>query len=75
VGSGQNRGLGRYAQGLTAKPLTERYARWRTSLPRDALHSMESVPAAEHRLRVPSPAVRLDRTPDEADVSSATSMG
>src|SRR3954471_6370359 len=41
-----------YAHGLTARPLTERYARWWGSHPRDALPAMESVPAAEHRLRL-----------------------
>jgi sodium/hydrogen antiporter len=44
-----------YAHGLTARPLTERYVRWWGSHPRDALPAMESVPAAEHRLRVPPP--------------------
>jgi sodium/hydrogen antiporter len=43
-----------YAHGLTARPLTERYARWWSSHPHVALPAMESVPAAEHRLRVPS---------------------
>jgi NhaP-type Na+/H+ or K+/H+ antiporter len=43
-----------YAHGLTARPLTERYVSWWNSHPRDALPVMESVPAAEHRLRVPS---------------------
>jgi NhaP-type Na+/H+ or K+/H+ antiporter len=43
-----------YAHGLTARPLTERYARWWGSHPRDALPAMESVPAAEHRLRLRS---------------------
>jgi NhaP-type Na+/H+ or K+/H+ antiporter len=43
-----------YAHGLTAGPLTERYVRWWGSHPRDALPRMESVPAEEHRLRVPS---------------------
>ena len=42
-----------YAHGLTARPLTERYVRWWSSHPRDALPAMESVPAPEHRLRVP----------------------
>jgi NhaP-type Na+/H+ or K+/H+ antiporter len=46
-------GLSIYAHGLTARPLTERYARWWSSRSRDALPAMESVPAAEHRLRVP----------------------
>jgi NhaP-type Na+/H+ or K+/H+ antiporter len=45
-----------FAHGLTARPLTERYARWWSSHPRDALPAMESVPAAAHRLRTPTPA-------------------
>src|SRR3954452_11915572 len=53
-----------YAHGLTARPLTERYARWFNAHPRDARPAMESVPAAEHRLRVPSRAVQLDDAPD-----------
>jgi NhaP-type Na+/H+ or K+/H+ antiporter len=53
-----------YAHGLTARPLTERYTRWWNSHPRDALPKMESVPAAEHRLRVPSRAVQLEGAPD-----------
>jgi sodium/hydrogen antiporter len=53
-----------YAHGLTARPLTERYARWWKTHPRDALPTMESVPAEEHRLRVPSRAVHLDGAPD-----------
>jgi sodium/hydrogen antiporter len=53
-----------YAHGLTARPLTERYARWWNSHPRDALPTMESVPAAEHRLRTPSRTVQLDDAPD-----------
>jgi sodium/hydrogen antiporter len=53
-----------YAHGLTARPLTERYTRWWNSHPRSALPTMESVPAAEHRLRVPSRAVQLDGAPD-----------
>ena len=43
-----------YVHGLTARPLTERYARWWNAHPRDARPAMESVPAAEHRLRVPA---------------------
>jgi NhaP-type Na+/H+ or K+/H+ antiporter len=54
-----------YAHGLTARPLTERYARWWNSHPRDVLPAMESVPAAAHRLRGPSPASQLDDAPDE----------
>jgi NhaP-type Na+/H+ or K+/H+ antiporter len=61
-----------YAHGLTARPLTERYTRWWNTHPRDALPTMESVPAAKHRLRVPSRAVRLDGTAD-ADVPRPTS--
>jgi sodium/hydrogen antiporter len=61
-----------YAHGLTARPLTERYARWWNSHPRDALPTMESMPAAEHRLRVPSRAVQLDDAPD-ADAPRPTS--
>jgi sodium/hydrogen antiporter len=53
-----------YVHGLTARPLTERYARWWNSHPRDALPTMESVPGAEHRLRSPSRAVQLDGAPD-----------
>jgi len=53
-----------YVHGLTARPLAERYTRWWNSHPRDAMPTMESVPAAEHRLRVPSRAVQLDRAPD-----------
>jgi NhaP-type Na+/H+ or K+/H+ antiporter len=53
-----------YAHGLTARPLTERYTRWWNSHPRDALPTMESVPAAEHRLRVPSRAAQLGGAPD-----------
>ena len=43
-----------YAHGLTARPLTVRYARWFNSHPRDARPAMESVAASEHRLRVPA---------------------
>ena len=53
-----------YAHGLTARPLTERYTRWWNSHPRDALPTMESVPAAEHRLRVPARTAQLDSAPD-----------
>jgi NhaP-type Na+/H+ or K+/H+ antiporter len=45
-----------YAHGLTARPLTGRYTRWWNSHPHDARPAMESVPAAAHRLRRPSPA-------------------
>jgi sodium/hydrogen antiporter len=53
-----------YVHGLTARPLTERYTRWWNSHPRDALPTMESVPATEHRLRSPSRAVQLDGAPE-----------
>ena len=43
-----------FVHGVTARPLTERYVRWWTSHPRDALPPMESTPAEEHRLRVPA---------------------
>ena len=52
-----------YAHGLTARPLTERYARWFNAHPRAARPAMESVPAAEHRLRAPV-RVQLDEAPD-----------
>jgi sodium/hydrogen antiporter len=58
-----------YAHGLTARPLTERYARWFNAHPRDARPAMESVPAAEHRLRAP---VQLDGARD-ADAPSPAS--
>src|SRR3954469_4400148 len=61
-----------YAHGLTARPLTKRYARWFNSHPGDARPAMESVPAAEHRLRVPPRAVQLDDAPD-ADAPRPTS--
>jgi NhaP-type Na+/H+ or K+/H+ antiporter len=40
-----------YAHGLTARPLTERYARWWNSHPRDAQPAMERVPTADQRPR------------------------
>ena len=40
-----------YAHGLTARPLTERYARWWSTHPGDEQPAMERVPVAEHRLR------------------------
>jgi NhaP-type Na+/H+ or K+/H+ antiporter len=45
-------GISVYAHGLTARPLTARYVRWWQSHPRTAT-TMESVPAAEHRWRIP----------------------
>jgi sodium/hydrogen antiporter len=52
-----------YAHGLTARPLTERYARWFNAHPRAAQPAMESVPAAEHRLLAPARTVRRDDAP------------
>ena len=43
-----------FVHGLTARPLTERYVRWWTSHPRDALPPMESTSAEEQRLRLPA---------------------
>src|SRR3954449_9947496 len=43
-----------YAHGLTARPLTERYARWFHAHPRHARPAMESAPAPEHDLRGPA---------------------
>jgi NhaP-type Na+/H+ or K+/H+ antiporter len=60
-----------YAHGLTARPLTDRYARWWSSHRRVALPPMESVPAAEHRLRVPSRAVQLDGPPTQNHPANA----
>jgi NhaP-type Na+/H+ or K+/H+ antiporter len=42
-----------YAHGLTARPLTDRYARWYQSHPRDELPRMESVPVSHQRWRRP----------------------
>ncbi len=41
------------AHGLSAGPLTQRYVRWYQAHPSDAAPHMETVPAAEHRLRTP----------------------
>jgi NhaP-type Na+/H+ or K+/H+ antiporter len=60
-----------YAHGLTARPLTERYARWWRSHPRDALPAMENVPAAEHRLRASPRTARP--APTKAGVRSPAS--
>lgn len=43
-----------YLHGLTARPLTERYVRWWSAHPRDALPKMESVHAPHHRWRAPA---------------------
>jgi NhaP-type Na+/H+ or K+/H+ antiporter len=40
-----------YLHGLSAKPLTDRYARWYRAHPVDRLPQMESVPAAAQRWR------------------------
>jgi sodium/hydrogen antiporter len=42
-----------YAHGVTARPLTDRYARWYRSHPRDELPRMESVPVPHQRWRRP----------------------
>jgi NhaP-type Na+/H+ or K+/H+ antiporter len=42
-----------YAHGLSAGPLTDRYAAWFASHPRDRTPAMESVSAPEHRWRTP----------------------
>jgi NhaP-type Na+/H+ or K+/H+ antiporter len=52
-----------YGHGLTARPLTQRYTRWWQAHPREALPAMESVPAAEHRWRVPRRSPELDTGP------------
>ena len=44
-------GLSVFAHGLSARPLTDRYARWYESHPRGQRPAMEAVPAAEHRWR------------------------
>ena len=64
-----------YAHGPTARPLTERYARWLDSHPRDARPAMERVPASEHRLRVPSRAGKQDRAPDAGRAESDALIG
>jgi NhaP-type Na+/H+ or K+/H+ antiporter len=46
-------GISVFAHGFTAQPLTDRYVRWYASHPRERLPTMESVPAAAHRLRKP----------------------
>jgi sodium/hydrogen antiporter len=61
-----------YAHGLTARPLTESYARWWSSHPRAALPTMESVPAAQHRLRTPSRTGQRDDA--EADAPSPATL-
>jgi NhaP-type Na+/H+ or K+/H+ antiporter len=48
-----------YAHGISARPLTERYARWWNAHPQDARPAMESVHAEAHRLRVASRAGHL----------------
>ena len=42
-----------YAHGVSAGPLTDRYAAWFASHPRDRQPPMESVSAADHRWRQP----------------------
>jgi NhaP-type Na+/H+ or K+/H+ antiporter len=69
LATGATIALSVYAHGLTARPLTERYARWWGSHPRGALPAMESVPATEQRLRR-SPAAQ---NPQSARGSPSTS--
>lgn len=47
-------GLSVFAHGLSAQPLTRRYAEWYRSHSHDRLPTMESAPASEHRWRWPS---------------------
>ncbi|HEY6887610.1 MAG TPA: cation:proton antiporter [Solirubrobacter sp.] len=58
-----------YAHGISARPLTGRYVRWWHAHPHDARPAMESVPAAEHRLRRAAPAVwiAVDHEPATAE--------
>ena len=42
-----------YAHGVSAGPLTDRYAGWFASHPRDRAPAMESISASEHRWRRP----------------------
>ena len=44
-----------YAHGISARPLTERYARWYRSHPPDGLPPMESVATSPQRLRRATP--------------------
>jgi NhaP-type Na+/H+ or K+/H+ antiporter len=52
-----------YAHGLSAKPLTDRYASWYWAHARDRLPRMESVHAPSQRWRLPRAPV--PRTPPE----------
>ena len=54
-----------YAHGVSARPLTDRYARWYRAHPADRLPPMESVPAEHVRWRRPTavPGVAADRGP------------
>ena len=58
-----------YAHGLSAKALTDRYARWYRAHPHDRLPQMESVHAASPPLATPQgrapPAQRTARATDE----------
>src|SRR4051794_9639388 len=56
-----------YAHGLTARPLSERYARWFHAHPRHARPAMESAPAPEHDLRGPARALSLAGSPQRDD--------
>jgi NhaP-type Na+/H+ or K+/H+ antiporter len=52
-----------YAHGLTARPLTDRYARWYAGHPRDRLPRMESVHAPYQRWRRPTATPVADDPP------------
>ncbi len=51
-----------YAHGLSARALTDRYARWYNAHPHDRLPQMESVHAASHRWRHPKAMLRSVET-------------
>ena len=44
-------GLSGFAHGITAAPLSRRYADWYASHPRDTRQTMECIAAASHRAR------------------------
>jgi sodium/hydrogen antiporter len=52
-----------YAHGLSARPLTDRYARWYRAHPRDQLPRMESVHAPSQRWRRPQAVPLSPQTP------------
>ena len=48
-------GLSALLHGLTAAPLSDRYARWFGSHPRDQQPAMEDAPTEPHRIRGTAP--------------------